>query len=222
MPAPDERLQEGFATVYLTLSSVIIALVLEKLFDRMVAVAPLPPADLSGVLVWLQGALLLVVAFSMFIITAYFVLALRWEIGVADAGGPFVLLIVLAAAITAIGRGAGPAFFYIAGLGQAFGGVVFAQVVREAGRDPRNHEVLDRSDLTWTYILGFTESAIALVTAVLLHLGMIGVGGAAIGTGILLTCMLTLIYMFARSAWPVIGQRSGIERGAPAAGRLSD
>lgn len=51
MPGAYERIQEGFSTVYLTLSSVVIALVLEKLFDRMMVVAPLPPVGLPGALV---------------------------------------------------------------------------------------------------------------------------------------------------------------------------
>lgn len=204
MPDPYERLQEGFATVYLTLNSVVIALVLEKLFDRMVAVAPLPPGNLFGVLVWLQGALLLVVAFAMFIITAYFVLALRWEIGVVDAVGPFLLLIVLAAAITAIGEGEGTAFFFIAGVGQASGGALFAQIIREAERNPENREILERTTYTWIHVVGLTESAAALLTAVLLYAGVIGAPGAVIGAGFLLVSMLALVYAFTRSAWRVI------------------
>ncbi len=161
-------------------------------------------------------------AFCMFIITAYIVLALRWDISAVDAAAPFLLLIVLAAAITAIGEGDGRAFFYIAGLGQAAGGLIFAQVIREARRNPVNREILDRSDFTLLYAAGFSESAIALLTAVLLHVGIIGIRGAVAGAGLVLLSMLALTYAFVRSGWRVIGGTEGAIRSAATAGRRSD
>lgn len=48
MPTRYEEVQSGFATVYLTLASVVIALALEKLFDRMVAAMPRPSRSASS------------------------------------------------------------------------------------------------------------------------------------------------------------------------------
>lgn len=213
-----ERLQEGFATVYLTLVSVIIALALEKLFDRMVAVAPLPPADLAGALTWLQGGALLVGAFAMFVISSYLVLALRWDIGVLDAAAPFLLLIVLAAAITAVGHGDGKAFFYIAALGQFGGGQALAQILREAEDNPANAAVLGMSDLRTTYLAGTVSWVVPLVTAVLLHVGLIGAVGAVVGASILLLAMLALVQTFSDSWWQAVREADW----GPGGGRAGD
>jgi hypothetical protein len=212
MTSQYERLQEGFATIYLTLSSVVIALALEKLFDRMVSVAPLPPTDLPGTLIWLQGAVILLVAFCIFVISAYFALALRWEIGVFDAAAPFFLLILLAGAITAIGQGRGTAFFYIAALGQSSGFGVITQVLREARRNPANHEILHRSDFTGTYVAGAATVVIPAATGALLHLGAVGAMGAVVGASFLLLGMLAIVSTFTRSVW------HSIRRGASGAG----
>lgn len=199
-----ERLQEGFATIYLTLSSVVIALALEKLFDRMVSVALLPPTDLPGTLIWLQGAVILLIAFCIFIISAYFTLALRWEIGVFDAAAPFLLLILLAGAITAIGRGNGTVFFYLAAVGQGSGIWVITQVVREARRNPANHGILHRSDFTGTYIAGTATAVIPALTGALLQVGAVGVRSAVAGASLLLLGMVAVIITFTRSVWQAI------------------
>lgn len=196
-----EQLQEGFATIYLTLSSVVIALALEKLFDRIVAVAPLPPVDAAGALIWLQGGIVLVVAFMMFVMVSYLVLALRWEIGVMDAAMPFLLLILLAAVITAIGRGAGTAFFYIAAVGQGTGGLGLFQILREAERYPVNREFLARSDYTVAFAVGILSSLVPLVFAILLHIGLIGAYGALIGAALFFAILLALLWTFSRTWW---------------------
>lgn len=204
MPTDYERLQEGLGAIYLTLNSVVIALALEKLFDRMVLVAPLPPGDMAGVLIWLQAAALLVAAFAMFIIASYTVLALRWDISVLDAAGPFAILLILAAAITAVGSGTGLVFFYIAASGQFFGGRVLAQILREAEAQPANRPVLDRVDLKATFVAGTVSWVAPLVTAVLLHIGVIGTVGAVVGAALLLASMLALVIIFAGSWWRAI------------------
>lgn len=196
-----ERLQDGFATIYLTLASVVIALALEKLFDRMVTVAPFPPVDPAGVLTWVQGGIVLVVAFTMFIMVSYLVLALRWDIGVVDAGMPFLLLILLAAVITTIGRGAGTAFFFIAAVGQGSGGLAFLQILREAGRNSVNDEILARSDYAAAFTMGTVSWVVPLSAAILLQIGIIGARGAVAGAVLLLASLVGLLWTFSRSWW---------------------
>ncbi len=208
MTTQHDRARSGFATVYLTLASVVIALALEKLSDRMVAVAPFPPIDAAGALTWLQGGIVLVVAFTMFIIVSYVVLALRWDFGLLDAAAPFVLIIILAAVIAAIGLGAEPAFFYVAAVGQGTGGLALLQILREAAQDPVNDEILAESDYTATFVLGTTASVLPLIVAVLLHTGRLDVLGAAVGATLMLACLLALLWSFSRSWSITMGQRS--------------
>jgi hypothetical protein len=204
MPTRYEEVQTGFATVYLTLASVVIALALEKLFDRLVAVAPLPPTDAAGILTWLQGGIVLVVAFAMFVMASYLVLALRWDFGILDAAAPFLLLVLLGAIITSIDHGREAAFFYIAAVGQGAGGLTVFQVLREAARNPVNDEILARSDYTWTFALGIFSSVAPLVVGVLLHTGTIGMRGASVGASVLLVSLLALLRVFSRSWWRAI------------------
>ncbi|NIP79266.1 MAG: hypothetical protein GWM90_08665, partial [Gemmatimonadetes bacterium] len=127
MPKQVERIHHEFSTVYLTLTSVVIALALEKLLDRMAAVAPLPPTDPDGLLVWLLGGTLFVTTFTIWLLSSYLVLALRWDIGLLDATGPFFILVLISTAVTTIGRSS-IAFFYIAAMGQGSGYALFRQI----------------------------------------------------------------------------------------------
>lgn len=209
MPGHIERLHREFSAVYLTLSSVVVALALEKLLDRMTTVAPLPPGGPDGLLIWLFGAVLFVTTFAIWILSSYTVLALRWDIGVLDAAGPFFILVLLGAAIATIGRSA-VAFFYIAAVGQGSGYLLLRQILAEARRYPVNAPLLEHSDYRATYIAGLLSAAAPLATAVLLQTGAIGVGGAVVGAALLLLTLFVIIGTFARSWWGAIAAADAV------------
>ena len=203
MPSHIERLHRQFSAVYLTLSSVVVALALEKLLDRMAIVAPLPPGDVDGLLVWLLGVVLFVTTFAIWILSSYTDLALRWDIGVLDAAGPFFILVLLGAAVATIGRSA-VAFFYIAALGQGSGYVLLRQILAEARRYPVNDPLLKHSDYRATYVAGLLSTAVPLATAVLLQAGAIGVRGAVVGAAVLLLTLFVIVGTFSRSWWGAV------------------
>lgn len=85
------------------------------------------------------------------------------------------------------------------------------------GRDPENRAILERSDFTGTFVAGGTASAVALVSGVLVHTGVVGVGGAVAGCALLLAAGIAILVSFARSGWRAIGRPDRSEAATPAA-----
>jgi hypothetical protein len=222
MPNHGERVRREFSAVYLTLSSVVVALALEKLLDRMTTVAPLPPDSPDGFLIWLSGATLLFTTFGIWLIASYLVLGLRWDIGLLDAAGPFAILVLLSVAIATIGR-SWAAFFYVATLGQGSGYLIIRRVLTEARRDPVNEPLLTESDYGRTFAFGALSTVIPLVTAVLLHTGAIGSVGAVVGVALLLLTVIAVVVTFSQAWWRALVAVGATERERqPAAGGRPD
>lgn len=107
----DDRLQNHFATLYVTYYSIVIALVAERLLSHLDGLGVLW-GDISSVtaLIWVQALVIVVVAGNSWYITVHWVFERPWRFGYFDAIGPLLTLVIISLAIEPIGRDAG-AFF---------------------------------------------------------------------------------------------------------------
>ena len=81
-----EEVQQGFPTVYLTLTSIIIALAVEKLIDRIQGLEGLLQFDALAVLTWFQASVVFAVALLMFVLASYIVAELSARFPSAGCG----------------------------------------------------------------------------------------------------------------------------------------
>ena len=196
-----EQVQQGFPTVYLTLTSIVIALAVEKLIDRIQGLEGLLQLDAFAVLTWLQAGVVFVVALLMFVLASYIVVGFRLDFRLQDAVMPFLVLIMVSVVIATIGQGPEPLFFYIGGLGQATGFIFFRTTLQRAGRHPENELLLRHADYRLTYLLTAASAVIPLVTAVLLTTDSIGSTAAILATALMLICMSALTVSFVTDWW---------------------
>lgn len=194
------RLEEGFPTIYLTLYSIVIALALEKLIDRVQGLAAWP-LDAERLLIWLLAGGLFTTVFLMWLLASYTVLALRWDLSWIDAVTPFFVLVLFSAAIASIGHGRGEAFFIIAAVGQGTGNVVFRQVMREAAERPENEVILRNMDWRWFYLFGALTFVVPATGSIGLLTGVLGLEGALWFAGLLLVLMVATTVSFGRTWW---------------------
>lgn len=214
MAARAEQLEEGFQTVYLTLFSMVIALVLEKLIDRVGSMPGLWPLDDQALLIWLQAGSLFVTALLMWLMVSYTVLALRFDFKLVDAAVPFFLIVLCSLVIASIGERDGLPFFYLAAVGQGTGLVNFPRFMRMAARYPENTAVLRHSDYGRFLGLGVASVVVPLAAAIALQAGWMGLGGAVWATGVLVLVLLGLILSFSGAWWHSIRAASVEDEGA--------
>jgi hypothetical protein len=213
MAARAERLEEGFQTVYLTLFSMVIALVLEKLIDRVGALTGLWPLDDQALLVWLQAGSLFLTALLMWLMVSYLVLALRFDFKLVDAAVPFFLIVLCSVVIASIGERNGLPFFYLAAVGQGTGLINFPRFMRMAARYAENAVILRHSDYGLFLGLGVASAVVPLAAALMLQAGWMGLRGAVWGTGLLALITVGLILSFSSSWWRSIQAASREDEG---------
>lgn len=110
------RIRESFRTVQLTMISIVLALALENLLERLRHV-PLLTLDPEGILVGLQALALVATVLAMWSGFAYVVLFTTRPPSFADFVTPIVLLVLLDLTIRAIGTAGLVPWFAIAGVG---------------------------------------------------------------------------------------------------------
>ncbi len=89
------ELRKHFPTVYLTLISILVALAVEGLLERMYELPSLYVLSSSSVLTWLQISIVLEIAALFWWVIARWASTLPWVFGFFDALAPLVLLVVL-------------------------------------------------------------------------------------------------------------------------------
>jgi hypothetical protein len=140
----------------------------------------------------------------MWLILAYLVIALRFDLRLWDAVLPFFLIVLVSVAIASIGEGNGLLFFYIMAAGQITGLVNFPRMMRLAARYPENEPVLSHSDYRLVYALGGVSAALPLATAIMLQSDWVGTRGAAVSMGLLDVVFVALALSFSRAWWNAI------------------
>jgi len=196
-----EEVQQGFPTVYLTLTSIIIALAVEKLIDRIQGLEGLLQFDALAVLTWLQAGVVFAVALLMFVLASYIVVGFRLDFRLQDAATPFFVLIMVSVVIATVGRGPEPLFFYIGALGQGTGLIFLKTTLQRAERHPENELLLRHADYRLTYLLTSASAMIPLVAAILLTTKSVGINGAILATALMLICLVALTVAFATDWW---------------------
>ena len=201
MASHTEQARESFATIYLTLTGIIIALAVEKLIDRVQGLEGLLQLNALAALTWLQAGVIFVVAILMFVLAAYIVVGFELDFRLQDAATPFLVLVLISVAIALVGRGAEPAFYFVAALGQGTGYMFFKKTLRLARRYQENEALLRHADFRGTNALTLASAIIPLGAAVLLSSGLVGVSGALASTALMLVCLVALAIVFAEEWW---------------------
>ena len=114
-PSAYERTREHFPAIYLTLHSIIIALVLERLLEWMWALDSLPAmASADGALFWLQAVMYATTAFMIWLHTTLFGSSVPRVLTPRDGAAPFALLFIFSGMLATMGSAAPHRWFYLA------------------------------------------------------------------------------------------------------------
>lgn len=87
-----ERSRHHFPAIYLTLHSIVIALVFERLIDWLWSVGGLPLPPFAAALIWMQVSVYVVAAFFIWLHTSLFASSVTTTLKTRDAASPFLLL----------------------------------------------------------------------------------------------------------------------------------
>jgi hypothetical protein len=166
------RYLEKAPSLYLTLTSILLAIALENLVGRLEALGALSAVSGALVLSWLQASLVLQQILLIWVATALVFHSLHWTAGVEDVFMPFVSGLTLLLAIAWIGPDSLLQFFVLAVVG-SFGAVLAVKAILSmAARDPENQEIL--ANFSRLGVLGSIggNGAIGVLAAVLLASGV--------------------------------------------------
>ena len=95
MKSPENELRKHFPTVYLTLISILVAIAVEGLLERMHELPHLFAFSSSAILDWIQITIVLLIAALFWWVIARWASTIPWAFGFFDALAPLVLLVVL-------------------------------------------------------------------------------------------------------------------------------
>jgi hypothetical protein len=127
----DIELRRNFPAVYVTMLSIVVALAAEGLLAKLDGIDTLFEISGASLLIWTQGALVLVLAALFWWVTVRWAVSFPWRFGISDALGPLGLLVAVHFLVTAIGTGGGR-WFGAQGLIAAGGSIIYLANARRA------------------------------------------------------------------------------------------
>lgn len=167
LTSPENELRKHFPTVYLTLISILIALAVESLLDRMHELPHLFTFSSPAILNWIQITIVLLIAALFWWVIARWASTLPWASGFFDALAPLVLLVVLHFLAQSVGTSPDQWFGALGAV--AIGGSV-------------NYTVSARRAVTLSSQT-HARSYIFIVAAIPSSIGLLAIVGSAIGLG---------------------------------------
>jgi hypothetical protein len=167
LTSPENELRKHFPTVYLTLISILVALAVESLLDRMHELPHLLTFSSSAILNWIQITIVLLIAALFWWVIARWASTLPWVFGFFDALAPLVLLVVLHFLAQSVGTSPDQWFGALGVV--AIGGSV-------------NYAVSARRALTFSSQT-HARSHIFILAAIPSSIGLLAIVGSAIGLG---------------------------------------
>ncbi len=174
-PSALERVRGNFPTIYLTLHSIIIAVVLEALWQPLGAKSVLP----TDPLLWMQALVYVSSAFNVWLHTSLFGSSMPGVLTPREAAMPFALLILFSAMLATMGSlERAPWWFYSTGTLFMTAYPAWRIWERAHEDDPGSFEGIGVYRGASRVNVGNAVFLFAAGAAV--HLGFIGAGGAAI------------------------------------------
>jgi hypothetical protein len=163
------ELRRHFPTIYLTLISILVALAIEGLLERMYELPSLYLLSSSSVLAWLQISIVLSIAALFWWVIARWASTLPWVFGFFDALAPLVLLVVLHILADSVGTNADRWF-------GALGAVAIGGSINYAVSARRALALSAQAD---------ARSSVLFPAAIPAGVGIVAIVGTAIGLGAL-------------------------------------
>jgi hypothetical protein len=132
------RAAEASPAMYMTVTGMIVAIAIETLVGRLQNVGLSLSVTPRNLVIWLQALEVLQIAVGLWVSYVTLTSLARWVLGWVDFYVPFLMGVILFAAIGVVGNADGYVWFYLVATGMLAGTGIFFRNIARAAADPQN------------------------------------------------------------------------------------
>ncbi len=173
-----ERSRHQFPAIYLTLHSIVIALVFERLIDWLWSVGGLPLPPSATALIWIQVSVYIVSAFFIWLHTSLFAASVVTTLRTRDAVSPFLLLFLFNGMLATMDNQRTHWWFYLAALVYLAAYPAWRSWEQAHEADPGSP--VGRGVYRLASYFNLTAGGVFLATGLLTQIHLLGPDGAAL------------------------------------------